>query len=150
MIDVRIAFSAWGSVIALLSSYATSQWVLPLFSSSAERPLHSEVTLRKLPSLTVPIISNGQLQGYVIAKLAIELDSSKSISSEPFDAYVVDEAFRTIYSEAGINFQKLERADLQKVKADILKNLSERTRSGAAKDILFEEFNYVSRADIGK
>lgn len=150
MVDQRLAVALWASLVSGVATFGIPKWLKPYLESRAQNVEAPATTVRKLPPITVPILSKGEVQGYVIAKLSFEADAKLLKERETPDPFVIDEAFRTIYGETGINFAKLERSDLQKLKADILRNVAARLNSDMGKDILFEEFNYVSKAQIGK
>ena len=96
--------------------------------------------------MTVPIIARGQVQGYVVAKIALEVDEvvAKALDIPP-ESYVVDETFRLIYSEAGVDFAKLARADLERIRNEVRDRSAKRLKPGIVKDVLFEDFNFVPR-----
>ena len=109
---------------------------------------HVTTSVRKLQPLTVPILSNGQVQGYVLARLSLEVDEKNAKAAElPPDPFVLDEAFRYLYAEADIDFRKLGRPDLNRIRGEILKRSSARLKSDLVKDVLIEEFNFVPREE---
>jgi len=69
-----------------------------------------KVEVRKVKPLTAPVISGGELKGYVSAEFAFSLDPSKPLVGglDP-EAYFMDEAFRIIYSDNEIDFQHVKR-----------------------------------------
>lgn len=150
MIDAKLLVAVWASLVTAGSSYASTKWLLPYLHARATAVEKAPVALRKLPQMTVPILARGELQGYVVAKVSIETDP-KALDDKPFfDAYAIDEAFRTIYGEAGINFEKLQNSDLSKLKADIRRNINVRMNADVGRDVLFEEFTYIARNDVAR
>jgi hypothetical protein len=151
MIDAKLIIALWAAVTALGSSFVAERYLRPVIQHRNERLASAEPTLRKLPSLTVPIVTDGRVQGYVVAKLSWQADATllKALSHPP-DAFVLDEAFGVLYSEAAIDFRKLQRSDLVKIRQDILARVGTRLKSAVAVDLLVEEFNYVPRSEVGR
>ena len=68
---------------------------------------------RDLKTITVPVIRNGQIRGYISAEFSIIGQSSESHEqSLDIDSYVLDEAYRLIYSETGVDFDFIRQTDL--------------------------------------
>lgn len=148
MIDAKLVLALWASLVTAGSSYVGSRWVLPYLQTASAKSEKPAVVLRKLPQMTVPILARGELQGYVVARMSIQVEPGKL--KDPFEPYAIDEAFRTIYGEAQINFEKLQSSDLAKLKTDILNNINDRVKTDVARDILIEEFTYIARNDVAR
>ena len=145
MFDARVGYGLWAALLAVGTQYGLERWD-QVRSKPAAAEAHAASSLRKLPPLTVPIIARGQVQGYVVAKIAIEVDEvvAKALDIPP-ESYVVDETFRLIYSEAGVDFAKLARADLERIRNEVRDRSAKRLKPGIVKDVLFEDFNFVPR-----
>jgi flagellar basal body-associated protein FliL len=79
-------------------------------SVADEKPAEA-LEYKKLPPLNVPMIANGAVQGYVVAELGYTYNQNLSKLTVPPDVYLLDEAFRKIYSDTKLDFHHLERYD---------------------------------------
>jgi hypothetical protein len=106
---------------------------------------------KKTRVINVPIIAQGQVQGYVVAQFVYvaEAKALKALPAPP-DATILDEAFRMIYAEEKVDFRKLQKADLSRLTGALKSNVAARLKSDVVRDILVQEFNYVSKDEIRK
>jgi hypothetical protein len=104
---------------------------------------------RRAKPLTVPIVQDGALQGYIILQLAYVVDATalKASGLDP-EPYLLDEAFRHIYGDASIDFRRLEKYDVDLLKRALDRRLPERLKTDAVKEVLIHEFNYVAKSDL--
>ena len=89
------------------------------------------------------------MEGYVVAQFAYtgEAVALKTASVSP-DGVILDEAFRLLYAEEKTDFRKLQRADLNKLIETLKGRVLERLPPELVKEILVQEFNYVSKDEI--
>jgi hypothetical protein len=104
---------------------------------------------QKTRVLSVPMVENGSVQGYLVARFVYTVDARTmhqlSVPPEPF---VVDEAFRKIYADERLDFRKLARYDLSILTTAIKQRVNERMQADIVQDVLVEDFNYVSREEF--
>src|SRR5262249_44575217 len=104
---------------------------------------------QKTRALSVPMIENGNVQGYVVARFVYTVEARTMYQlTVPLEPFVVDEAFRKIYADEGLDFRKLARYDLSILTAGIKQRVNERMRAEIVQDVLIEDFNYVSREEF--
>ena len=79
----------------------------------------------------MPVLADGQVQGYVAAQFVFTADARalRQMTVKPHP-YVRDEALRTIYSNTKVDFTKLERIDIDGLLKTIRTNVN--TRFGGA------------------
>jgi hypothetical protein len=148
---IRILLLAlWAGLVSLSSSDAIIYWKANRAANvSADKP--RELEQKKTRTINVPIIGHGQVQGYVVAQFIYVADSSMLKSSAfPPDAVIVEEAFRMLYAEEKVDFAKIQKADLRRLTEDLKTRVAQRLKSDLVKDILVQEFNYVSKDEIRK
>ncbi len=140
---------AWVCVVTVASSYFALQWKLgPGSEARAGSPL-AGVSLEKTRAISVPMIADGMIQGYVVAQFAVTVDSEKGGRLPvPTQAFVIDEAFRAIYSDSTFDFRNLARYDLAALTRSIAAKVNARLADEVVREILVEEFNFVPKSEI--
>ena len=149
-----VLIGLWACVIALASSYAAATWRMgsdspPAAAAAPDKPVGTVLAgleYRKPPSVTVPMISDGRLRGYVIAKLEFTADA-KTLQAFPVDPqpFVMDEAFRRIYTDGKVEFDQISKYNLDEMTAAIKKNVNARLGSDLIHDILVDQVSYVDK-----
>lgn len=145
-----VIIGLWVCAAALGSSYAAANWASGA-SSVEEEPYLEGLEYRKLELLTIPMVGNGTIQGYVVAKLVYTADAAvlREMSVEP-DPFVVDEAFREIYTNGQVEFGKLSKYNLPEMALAIKNNANERLNYEVVQDILLEGLNYIDREEMSR
>jgi len=104
---------------------------------------------QKTRALSVPMVENGGVQGYIVARFVYTVEARTlhqlNVPPEPF---VVDEAFRRIYADDRLDFRKLSRYDLSILTTAIKQRVNERMQADVVQDVLVEDFNYVSKEEF--
>ena len=148
MIDGRLVIGVWSALVAAGAESGYSVWRARHASDPPPAAESIKTSVRKLPRLVVPIIADGALQGYVVATLSGQFDDAKAKEfGLPPDPFIVDETFRYLYSEAGVDFRTFSKVDLERVRSEIVKRAASRLKADVLKDILVDEFNFVPRSE---
>jgi hypothetical protein len=148
-----LAAGLWAAMVALGASYGAVTWktggTIASVAVAKDGTSIEGLESHKLDPLTVPMIRDGKVAGYVLAKLAFTADA-KSVHGMSVDpaAFVTDEAFREIYSNGQIDFSRLEKYDLARLSDTIKSNVNQRFGTALVHDILFVEINYVDKASL--
>ncbi|MDB5648671.1 MAG: hypothetical protein JWL62_191 [Hyphomicrobiales bacterium] len=149
---LRLAAGLWICLVALASSYGMTMWKVRQ-STMPTGPAHESrvAELRKLKVINVPMISNGAVQGYVVTQISYTLDAemAKKLSISP-DSFVLDEAFRLIYSDEKLDFRHLDRFNLAQFRASIREGVKGRLQADVVLDVLVPEFTFIASEDIRK
>lgn len=139
----------WVAAIALMSSYATAYWVAGGNPLGKQDTYLEGLEYKKLNPVTVPVIIDGALQGYIVAQLIFTADAGTLRDMPvPPDHFLVDETFRRIYSEDRIDFRNLSRQNLTEMLDAIKQRTNERIGSAIVHDVLIQEINYVKKEDM--
>ena len=139
----------WVCILTAGGSYAVAYWK----ENGSLLPQRDEyldgLQYQKTRALSVPMVENGSVQGYVVARFVYTVDArimhQLSVPPEPF---VVDEAFRKIYADERLDFRRLARYDLSLLTTAIKQRVNERMQADIVQDVLVEDFNYVSREEF--
>lgn len=147
MLRVLLA-GLWGCAVALGAQQGFSHWAArPAAVAAAGEGATPAGEIRRARPLSVPIVREGQIQGYVVAQFAwlAEPGRTAGVDVEP---YLLDEAFRAIYADARLDFRNLRKFDLDALRATLAARLRERLGEPILRDVLVHEFNYVSKSDL--
>ncbi len=109
-------------------------------------PAPKTVVPIKLQSMTVPVIAQGAVQGFVLTQIAIAVNQelAKALPQPP-DLLLTDEVFKTIYSEEQIDFKRIGKLDLEKLSKKIRENINKRAGAPVAEDAFIQELHYLSK-----
>lgn len=133
----------WVCAVTSASVYFAS-WNAGGASAVDDEALLQGIDYVKTRQITVPRISEGKIQGYVIARFVFTVDAQTARElAVPPEIFVVDEAFRTIYGDDKLDFDHLEKVDMSGLTAQIVTHVNARLQPGLVKEILVEQFDYV-------
>lgn len=140
----------WICAVTLGSAYT----VIAMKSRHAEAAVADsidKVGYDKTRPINVPMIANGAVQGYVVVEFAYtaNLDDKKH-ASVPIEAFILDEAFKTLYADNKLDFRHLEKYDITGLTKSLIDKVNVRLNSPMLKDVLVEEFNYISKEDVSR
>jgi len=139
----------WVCILTAGTSYAVAYWKENGTALSAKDEYLEGLQHLKTRVLSVPMVENGAVQGYIVARFAytVEAKTMHQLAVPP-EPYVVDEAFRRIYADERLDFRKLARYDLSILTGAIKQRVNERMQAEIVQDVLIEDFNYVSREEF--
>jgi len=140
----------WACAITLGSSWAVIAWKSGKAADAAREPDKYAGGLEQVRTkmISVPIIADGAIQGYVIVQLAFSIEAKqlKQMTIKP-DAILMDEAFKTIYAGETIDFRNIKKQDLPALLKAIGDNANRRHGAPMVQDVLIQELNYVPKAE---
>jgi len=139
----------WMPTAMFLSGLVTSHIVLDRQFTDDGALVVGGLDYEDLRPVNVPMIADGALQGYVVAKLVFTADAnvlrSMPIPPHPF---LVDEVFRTLYADETLDFRNLEKYDLDRLTSDLAEIANKRIGEDVIQDVLVEEFNYFDKDTV--
>ena len=137
----------WVCGVTLAAIYAGAAWRAGMPVTAGSEYLEG-LEQKKTRPISVPVVAEGAVQGYITAQLVYTIDAkvAKKLSIGP-DVFILDEAFRTIYGDEKLDFRRLEKFDLTKLTKAVTERVNVRFGNDIIKDVLVQEFNYVSLAD---
>jgi hypothetical protein len=148
-----IAIGIWACLVALASAYIAATWQSGTPVEIAMAP-SGEVTIegveyRRPNAITVPMISDGRLTGYVVAKIVFTANAH-DLHDFPLDPqpFVLDEAFRLIYTDGKVEFDRMSKYNLDDITNGIKANVNSRLGFNLIHDVLIEELNYVDKESV--
>jgi hypothetical protein len=154
-----IVIGVWALLVALGSSYAVAMWSSgspPATTAAAPEKTAGEVGLngleyRKPAPITIPMIADGRLRGYVVVKVVFTADA-KALHAFPVDPqpFVLDETFRRIYTDGRVEFDQMSKYNLDDITASIKDNVNKRLGADLIHDVLIDELNYVDKESLDR
>jgi hypothetical protein len=149
MIKLIVA-GVWACLITLASFYGTMTWKVARSGPAASK---DAVVLesQKSRTISIPIVADGSVQGYVVAQFSYIIDSKvlRQVPVPP-EVFLLDEAFRAIYSDDKFDFKHLDKYDITKLTKDLVQRVNTRVNAELVKDVLVEEFNFFTKEDAQK
>ncbi|RCL03162.1 MAG: hypothetical protein JSC189_000306 [Candidatus Tokpelaia sp. JSC189] len=94
--------------------------------------------------ISVPVMADGSVRGYVMAKLIYLTDSNiKNQLSVPLSFFVNDEIFR-IFFGAYSDTREIEKVKFDDIRQKVIDGVNQRFPNPVIKDLLVEQFNFIS------
>lgn len=139
----------WVCMVTLASTYGGVWWKQRPSSAGAGGEHAQKLEVKKVKPISVPVISQGVLKGYVSAEFSFltVAGDTHSATLDP-ESYLMDEAFRLIYSDDKLDFDRLEKIDLDALTRKITARVNERMGSAQIKEALVKHFAFVHKEDL--
>ncbi len=145
-----IAICVWLIAATSLSVYVTATWKSTNVEDAALTKTSGAIQRKKTAPINVPMISNGNVEGYIVAQFVYLADeTSLRELSVPADDFIADEAFRALYS-SDVDFKHLEKYDVDRLTKVLTEKINHRLAKDIIKDILVAEFTFVPAREVSK
>lgn len=139
----------WACLVTVGTSLGISYWKESAAALPAKQEQPEGLVYEKVKPINVPMIAEGNVQGYVITQLVFTADAKVlrqlPVPPEPF---VVDETFRTLYGDQKLDFKNLARYDLTQFAQAVRAQVNKRLQVDALQEVLVQDFNYVSKDQL--
>ncbi|GGF47974.1 hypothetical protein GCM10007301_04110 [Azorhizobium oxalatiphilum] len=144
-----VIIGVWVCAVTLASSYGAAYWAAGAGFGKAEEPYLPGLEYRRVPTITVPMIIEGQVRGYVIAKLVFTADAGtlKKLSVDPV-IFVTNDAFGEIYTNGRVEAGKISKYNLKDMMDRIKEKVNARLNGPVVQEILVDGINYIDKNDI--
>jgi hypothetical protein len=139
----------WVCLVTLGSTYGGAYWKSHHSSASSGHESSDKFEVSTIKPITVPVISGGALRGYVSAEFSVKIATAdKHGDASQLNSYVMDEAFRMLYSENKLDFNNIEKIDLNSLTSQITTKVNERLGSKIVKETLVKSFTFIPKDDL--
>lgn len=144
-----IITGVWICIVTALSAYAATLWRAEPPPEGQVDSLFGGLASVKTNMISVPVISAGAVNGYVLAQFTFTMKSDilKRMSVKP-DVFLLDSAFRTIYSSDAAALRGAKKQDLQALTAAIKTRVNDRLGKDLVEDVLIEKFNFIAKNEV--
>lgn len=132
----------WAVVITVGAGYAGA--TLRMNAPDDEGPRFEGLRYSSVPTLSVPVVENGSVSGYVVVRMVYTADAAvlRSLVGPP-DSFIADEVFRSLYGSAQTRFGQLRRIDLETFTSNVREKVNARMGGDIIRDLLVDGINYV-------
>lgn len=135
----------WGVLVALGVVFAVIFFGSPP-PPGAKQDAKQQLNVEKTRVINVPMIANGAVQGFIVAQFAYTVDPkiAKTVNVQP-DVFILDEAFRKIYTDDHLDFLHLEKYDLGALTKYLVQATNKRLGAELVRDVLVQDFSFVAK-----
>lgn len=145
-----LILGVWASLMSLGAAFGVMTWQNTKPQEDVAPPPPA-ATLLRTRTISVPMLLEGQVRGYVVSRFEFTADTAKlSSSGATPESLVADEAFKLIYSRSATDVQIAKKHDLQALTKSIGDGVNQRIGSALIKDVLIESWSYLSKEDLEK
>lgn len=140
----------WACLVTLAASYATVVWQADAPVDAKADEFFGGLDYVKTTPISVPMISEGEIKGYVIAQFVFTVDGAtlRKLSVPP-DVFLIDEAYRAIFASGQkIDFKRLDKYNVDELTRQMAAKVNERFKAELVKDVLVEQLNYLGKGEV--
>ena len=145
-----VASCIWIGLVTAAAGYGAATWKVRQADAVVPMPKVEKLHYHKTIPLNVPMIADGAVQGYVVIQFGYTETPKAERSGMPLDVFLLDEAFRMIYSDPKLDFRHLEKYDVAALTKALVQNVNRRLKEDAIKEVLVDEINFVSKQEISR
>ncbi len=139
----------WVCVVTLLSSYGGAYWVAGHSAAAEEEPFLAGTEYRRLEAINVPMIIDGAVRGYVVAKLVYTADAGtlRKLSIDP-QVFVTNAAFDEIYMNGRVEFGRMSKYNLTEMLGNVKKRTNAQLNGDVVQEVLVDSIGYIDKSEI--
>lgn len=103
----------------------------------------------KTDIISVPLMKDNEVYGYFLTRLVYTVEPAvmKTLSL-PAEALLVDEVYTYLYANPEIDFADYAKLDLDKLRTGIREAVNKRVGKKLVHDVLVEQIDFLSKAEI--
>ncbi len=141
-----IATGVWVCLVTMGSSYAAILWKSQTQPKEEVEKFFGGLSSVKTSLISVPVIESGAVQGYILAQFTftMQADLLRRMSVKP-DVYLLDAAFRAIYSGNASDLRGAKKQDLEALTSAIKSTVNERFGEVFVNDVLIEKYTFLPK-----
>jgi hypothetical protein len=139
----------WTLIASLGAAYAVAY--VDVTAASGPKESKPSLEVQKTRVINVPMIAGGAVRGFIVAQFAYTLDPGKAKTiSVPPDVFLLDEAFRKIYTDDHLDFHHLEKYDVGGLTTFLVAATNKRLGMNVVHDVLVQDFTFISKEESEK
>lgn len=145
-----IVAAIWISAVTIGSVFYAFQ------SSSAAKPtvegepaFFGGLDYVKTEALSVPLLKNGAVDGYFLARFVYTVEpKTMQKLSVPAETLITDQLYTYLFANPQIDFSQTEKLDIDALRNGIRDTINARVGDTLIHEVLVEQVDYLSKADI--
>ena len=137
----------------IIVSFAALMFGISSRNSPKAKPVElatSAYSYTRTDLFTVPIMVNGDVQGYVMSQLVYAVDRKLSNFVSSNVAYFINDEIYNIIFGSYSTTREVERIKFKDIKKEIIENVNKRFGAHIIEDIFVQQFGYVSQKILNK
>ena len=140
------------AVITCLSTlgglYGATTWKASAKAATAAGD-QGKLQMLKTRMVSVPLLSNGEVLGYVVTRLQFVADMGlANLSTVQPEVFVADEAFRQIYEKAPEDMKSGRKQVVRELAASVASGANTRMGRDVVKDVMIDSWAFLSKQDM--
>jgi hypothetical protein len=144
-----VAISLW--LMGLLSGsmyyFSTAPVTPAVEEGSAEQK--QELEYVSLQPMTVAIVRNNEVRGYIILELSFAMDpGAYDDMSKPLELVLNDRIIEALHEDRSIDIFKLDEFDIKAFAGRLVTAVNAKMGQDLLKQILIQDINFVSKEDV--
>ena len=138
-----VVIGLWVCIIALGSLMLAIKMGSEPKPAAATEESSSSIDFDRTDVMSVPILADGKVDGYIIAQLVYTVDSNvKNKLHVPLGLIVNDAVFNAFYGSYS-DTKRIEHVKFEDVKQKIIDGVNQRFPEPVVKDLMVEQFNFI-------
>jgi hypothetical protein len=119
--------------------------------SQVNQDPQSKLQVMKTRMVSVPLLADGEVFGYVVTRLQFVADADLlKLSSVAPDVFVADEAFRKIYENTPEDMKNGRKQAIKQITTEVAAGANRRIGRDVVKDVMIDSWTYLSKQDMMK
>ncbi|RFC62641.1 hypothetical protein DYI37_15520 [Fulvimarina endophytica] len=146
-----LAVGIWAVLVALGSSYVAMSMTGggEAHEEEKEPTYYAGLDYRSTNPITVPMIADEKIKGYIIARFVYTIDGTVADKlAVPPEPFVLDAAFRRLYASEDFDFDNPARYDLPSLLGAIKTAVNERYGDTMIHEVLIQQFDYIAKGQV--
>lgn len=144
-----ILIGIWVCAVALGAVYFSVQMALPPSEDKAMAEAEAAMEYIRGENLSIPVISDGEVNGYFVAKITVRINRAKVGKVEiPLKQMMTDELISLLSSTSMTNIAHVRTFDPVAFKDHVKSGLNSKLGQDVVDIVLIEQLDYLSKADI--
>lgn len=139
----------WICAVTLGAVYYSVQRAMPPAPGSEEASREASLEYIRGENLSIPVISDGEVSGYFVARITVRVDRDKTGKVEiPLKQLLTDELITLLSNTSMTNLAHVRTFDPAAFKEHVKTGLNAKLGEGVVDAVLIEQLDYLSKADI--
>lgn len=147
---VRMLLLGFIVVLSTLGGSYAAMKIPQATSAAGGKDAASEpVTIVKLDPISVPVVRDGKIQGYVLGRISFSAATSDAAKNkDALILYVSEAIFRSIYEEETLDFSSLKPVGVEALVARVVEKANARIGRTAIVQVFVENLNFLAHEAV--